>query len=116
VSEDADKSKPAEAADDERRKSGRATFEADGRGVWEWQISTGVFSRTLTEDQLMELAQSNLELAEDPPQHANQNGWIYPGRTGWSSATPQASAPKSSKGRVQQGSVRRLLQRFVGTK
>jgi hypothetical protein len=32
----------------------------------------------LTEDQLMELAQSNLELAEDPPQHANQNGWIYP--------------------------------------
>lgn len=51
-----------------QRASGRSAFDADGRGIWEWQVSTGVLIRTVTEEQLMDLAQSNLQL----PKTANR--------------------------------------------
>jgi hypothetical protein len=54
------------------RKSGRASFDGDGRGVWEWQVATGVFTRTVTEDQLMDLARCNLELMEERPSDADR--------------------------------------------
>jgi len=49
------------------RKSGRIAFDGDGRGIWEWQIDTGVFTRTVTEDQLMDLAATNLQIMEASP-------------------------------------------------
>jgi hypothetical protein len=46
------------------RKSGRAVFAADGRGTWEWQTSTGVFSRNISNQQLSALEASHLELVD----------------------------------------------------
>jgi hypothetical protein len=46
------------------RKSGRAVFAADGRGTWEWQVQTGVFSRDVTDQQLSALEAPHLELVD----------------------------------------------------
>ena len=46
------------------RKSGRAVFAEDGRGSWEWQTSTGVFTRDVTDQQLSALEASHLELVD----------------------------------------------------
>jgi hypothetical protein len=46
------------------RKSGRAAFAADGRGTWEWQTSTGVFSRNISDQQLNALEAPHLELVD----------------------------------------------------
>ena len=46
------------------RKSGRAVFAADGRGIWEWQTSTGVFSRNISDEQLSTLEAPHLELVD----------------------------------------------------
>jgi len=32
------------------RRSGRAVFDANGQTTWEWQTSTGVFERAVSED------------------------------------------------------------------
>lgn len=116
------KFKTADTADDanDRRKSGRATFDADGRSVWEWQISTGVFTRTVTDDQLMELAQTNLQLAADPQPEGDWRGSsdrtdVAAGtKARWPSvrarATPQPSTVDAN------GSLGRLFKRLVGNR
>jgi hypothetical protein len=73
-------SKPAptdEAAPTADRKSGRVAFDADGRGVWEWQVETGVFTRTVTENQLMDLATTNLQIVETPPANSEHRVWPH---------------------------------------
>lgn len=60
-----DKPPTADKADFPRRKSGRATFDSDGRSIWEWQTATGVFERNVTSEQLAKLEDSNLALLED---------------------------------------------------
>jgi hypothetical protein len=46
------------------RASGRAAFGADGRSIWEWQTSTGVFTRDVTDEQLNALQATHLELVD----------------------------------------------------
>jgi hypothetical protein len=92
------------------RKSGRATFDNDGRSVWEWQVSTGVFTRTITEDQLTKLATTDLQLVDGP---APRSGWLY--ETGEHVAKPRArsiAAPARTPTRT--GPVARLLKRIAG--
>jgi hypothetical protein len=47
------------------RRSGRVAFEPDGRSIWEWQTSTGVFERTVTDEQVARLESAELSLVED---------------------------------------------------
>lgn len=110
----ADSSKPADKQSDARR-SGRATFDTDGRGVWEWQVSTGVFTRTVTEDQLTELAQADLTLADDPPSPAEQFPTSYPATAGraQSGSPSKRTAPSAQTTATGQGRVRRLFRRFI---
>lgn len=90
------------------RKSGRASFDGDGRGVWEWQVSTGVFTRTVTEDQLMDLARCNLELMEDQPSDADRGLSLHQRASAPTSNTP----PGWSKAAERELSVvRRLFRR-----
>lgn len=96
----------------DERKSGRATFDPDGRSVWEWQVSTGVFTRTITEDQLLELAQANLELADDSPAAAHNGASVYPlNRRAGLSHPSQSRRQQPSGG--SQGPMRRLFQRLT---
>ncbi len=48
------------------RKSGRAAFTDDGRSIWEWQTQTGVFTRTITDAQLVSLEATDLCIQELP--------------------------------------------------
>jgi len=48
-----------------QRRSGRAAFEADGRSIWEWQTSTGVFERNVTAEQISSLESAELALVEE---------------------------------------------------
>ena len=89
------------------RKSGRVAFDADGRGVWEWQVDTGVFTRTVTEVQLMDLAATNLQIMESPPSHAERGVWLCGSD---SVGTRKAVQQKPS---VVDGPVRRLLKRLT---
>jgi hypothetical protein len=53
-----------------RRKSGRATFDKSGRGIWEWQTATGVFEQNISEQQLSELEDSQLTFIDyEKPKH-----------------------------------------------
>ena len=101
------------------RKSGRATFDNDGRSVWEWQVSTGVFTRTITEDQLTKLATTDLQLVDGPAAPGSRTGWLY--GTGEHKATrpvsPKASSPRArvtASTRTSGGPVARLLKRLAG--
>jgi hypothetical protein len=49
-----------------RRKTGRVIHEG-GRGVWEWQTSTGVFTRDVSDDHLTRLEVSDLRIVEHAP-------------------------------------------------
>ena len=62
-----DKPPTAEKPEFPRRKSGRASFDADGRSIWEWQTETGVFERNVTEAQVAKLEDTTLTIAEDTP-------------------------------------------------
>src|SRR5262245_9080606 len=63
-----------EAAAPPPRKSGRTVFGDDGRGVWEWQTSTGVFSQDITDEQLGRLEAQNLEVM-DSHEAQTRNEW-----------------------------------------
>ena len=61
---------PAEATHATSRKSGRAAFTEDGRSIWEWQTATGVFTRTITDEQLASLEATDLRIEEVPAAHS----------------------------------------------
>ena len=112
MSKIADLPEPAaaeEAGAQQSRKSGRAVFSDDGRSIWEWQTSTGVFSQNITDEQLGRLEAPHLELVEraEPVQ---QRVSERPSR-----AAPKAAAPARAKARpVEKGALRRLLGLVAG--
>lgn len=76
-----DKPPTADKTDFPRRKSGRATFDVDGRSIWEWQTATGVFERNVTSEQLAKLEDSNLSIVEDDaPNGTTIYGNVAPAR------------------------------------
>ena len=56
---------PAPQADPKR--SGRVSHDSRGNAVWEWQTSTGVFSREVNTQRLKKLSAAELKLAETQP-------------------------------------------------
>jgi hypothetical protein len=93
---------PSEDPTRPARKSGRAVFAADGRGTWEWQTSTGVFSRNITEDQLNELEAPQLKL-------------VYPDAITLRRSHRPLSVPTqaAAKPAATTGTLRRLLRRVA---
>lgn len=91
------------------RKSGRAVFSDDGRSIWEWQTSTGVFSQNITDEQLGRLEAPHLELVERAEQ-VQQRASDRPSR-----AAPKTAAQARAKARpVENGALRRLLRLVAG--
>ena len=84
------------------RKSGRAVFADDGRSIWEWQTSTGVFSRDVTEEQLSSLQAPQLQLADADSEAVTLR------RT----QRPLTRVPLRAATPSKVGTLRRLLQRF----
>ena len=90
-----------------RRKSGRASFDADGRSIWEWQTATGVFERDVTSEQLAKLEDSNLSILEDE----QTTGTIYDDRTPTKTNVRLASVPKAPAPKTV---LSRLLKKISG--
>jgi hypothetical protein len=103
-----DKPSAAEKADFPRRKSGRATFDANGRSIWEWQTATGVFERDVTSEQLAKLEDSNLALIEDDP--TNRAATIY-GNVAPAKVRARSAAPAKP---VTSTVLSRLLKKIGG--
>jgi len=100
-----DKPPAPEKAEFPRRKSGRASFDADGRSIWEWQTATGVFERNVTEAQVAKLEDTTLSIVEESkPQGTSIYGSTTPMRAATRSA-PAKPAPSSTV-------LSRLLKRF----
>ena len=100
-----DKPPVPEKADFPRRKSGRASFDADGRSIWEWQTATGVFERNVTEAQVAKLEDTTLSIVEEAkPQGTSIYGATTPMRASTRSA-PAKALPSSTV-------LSRLLKRF----
>jgi hypothetical protein len=61
------------------RKSGRAAFDDNGHTVWEWQTTTGVFERHVSDEKLHELTSPNLAIAEDfaPTRRKFEGLWVH---------------------------------------
>lgn len=62
--------------DGAQRKSGRVCFDNDGRSIWEWQTATGVFTRNVTADEMMRLADVELQIVETPQYEAACSGGL----------------------------------------
>ena len=88
---------------DTGRKSGRAVFDKDGRGIWEWQTSTGVFERHISDDQLLKLEASELSLVES----AHDHGVMACG-------TARSRSAVKAPAREPDGKLARLFKRFNG--
>ena len=87
------------------RKSGRAVFADDGRSIWEWQTSTGVFSRDVTDEQFSSLQAPQLQLVDVDSEAVTLS------RTQRSlNRVPMRAAAKPIPPKV--GTLRRLLRRF----
>jgi hypothetical protein len=95
-------SAPSEDPTRPARKSGRAVFAADGRGTWEWQVATGVFSRNITDQELSALEAPQLELVD--PDAITLRRSQRPLRV-----PPRAAVPPAE----EIGRLRRFLRRVV---
>ncbi|MGH8176374.1 MAG: hypothetical protein ACREV5_08955 [Steroidobacter sp.] len=76
-----------------QRKSGRAAFNEDGRGVWEWQTAAGVFERAVSDEQLKRLEATEFTLTE------------------WSAAPEGRIRPNNSEASESASSANRRLNR-----
>ena len=103
-----DKPPAPEKADFPRRKSGRVSFDADGRSIWEWQTATGVFERNVTEEQVAKLEDTTLSIVEDAQPQGTS---IYGSGTAVKAAT---RAPRNAPAKSADSStvLSRLLKRF----
>jgi hypothetical protein len=99
---------PAEKVEFPRRKSGRATFEADGRSIWEWQTATGVFERNATPEQVASLEDSNLSIVED----TESTGTSIYGSTTTVKTDAPAKAASNRTPADKSTAFSRLLKRF----
>ena len=107
---------PAVAAG-ERRKSGRAVFEASGATVWEWQIQTGVFERHVTDEQLRMLEAPELRIVESAPKPKVDTLWAYESHRAKSPFKPRSPFDPNRSGRMhaaRSSRLRQLWSRFVG--
>jgi len=95
------------------RKSGRAAFTEDGRSIWEWQTATGVFTRTITDEQLASLEATQLRIEEVPAAHnldTQSHAAVAAMRTRQRRSVSRAAiTPKSNSVGVLQGLLRRLI-------
>ena len=58
------------------RSSGRAAVDDRGDTVWEWQVTTGVFQRDVTEEQIRRLEAPDLKIVETHPAEG-PGRWIH---------------------------------------
>jgi|GEM_PF-761947 hypothetical protein len=56
----ADAERPAE----ERKRTGRVTFDSRGNSIWEWQLETGVYTRDVSTQKLRKLDLGELSLVD----------------------------------------------------
>jgi len=98
---------------DTERKSGRAAFDANGQTVWEWQTTTGVFERFVSDEKLHELTSPNLALVEDfgPGTRKFEGLWVHDAHRPVAAPAPRKVEVKAA---VPSSSVTRLLRRLSG--
>ncbi|HEY8540317.1 MAG TPA: hypothetical protein VIL28_15730 [Steroidobacteraceae bacterium] len=73
----ADTARPPE----ERKRTGRVTFDSRGNSIWEWQLETGVYTRDVSTQKLKKLDLGDLSIAETAIQPSPLAGKIPGGRT-----------------------------------
>lgn len=97
---------------DTERKSGRAAFDDNGQTVWEWQTTTGVFERYVSDEKLHELTSPNLALAEEFAYGARkfEGLWVHDAHRPVAPTVPRKAEPKAAPAT----SVARLLRRLSG--
>ena len=93
------------------RKSGRAAFGDDGRSIWEWQTSTGVFTRDITDEQLTALEAPHLALVD--PSEAVTIRRSQTQRPTLASVPVSAASRSSGTNSNRSGKLRRLLRRVA---
>jgi hypothetical protein len=54
----------SELIDDPQQRSGRAVWDSRGNSIWEWQTHPGVFTRDISDHQLLQLQASHLTLVD----------------------------------------------------
>jgi hypothetical protein len=92
------------------RKSGRAAFTDDGRSIWEWQTATGVFTRTITDEQLASLEATNLRIEEAPGSEMNAHSL-----TGRSLILPLPRRIVPAQKATSVGALQGLMRRLMGS-
>ncbi len=102
---------PTDAASGKRRRSGRVTHE-DGRGIWEWQTSTGVFTKDVSDDHLRRLERSDLRVVEHAPVVVEDPMHKILDRL--ATSTNVKSKPNKVAVKTTKGAWRTLLQKWVG--
>lgn len=55
---------PEVEAPEERKRSGRVTFDDRGNSVWEWQLDTGVYTKDVNTQKLRKLDLDELSIAD----------------------------------------------------
>lgn len=55
----------SELLDDPEKRSGRAVWDERGNSTWEWQTQTGVFTRDISDHQLLQPEASDLTLLDN---------------------------------------------------
>lgn len=55
----------SELLDDPKQCSGRAVWDERGNSIWEWQTQPGVYSRDISDHQLLQLEASHLTLLDN---------------------------------------------------
>jgi hypothetical protein len=94
---------------DNRRKSGRAVFDNQGRASWEWQTATGVFQTDVTNEQLASLEAAGLALIE------SESAAAVHGRVWTSAPTAKVAHRLNSVSSARNPTVlKRLLRRISG--
>lgn len=102
MQKDASRNRKAKAG---TRKPDRANFDKSGRGMWEWQTSTGVFETRITEAQMAQLEASQLTILDAPkePRAVSYYEWRERSRP-----ASQPAEPKNTD-----GAIKRLFKRMV---
>ena len=83
------------------RKSGRVKFDKSGRGVWEWETSTGVYETHISDEQLAELEASQLSILDAPKPQNPVSYWEWREKSQPNAASVEPQA--------QPGAIKRLM-------
>jgi hypothetical protein len=79
------------------RKSGRAAFDGNGHTIWEWQTTTGVFERHVSDEKLNELTSPFLELVEHVPNEPRpfEGLWVHDAHRRTNALAARTANPKA---------------------